>query len=57
MTQFLADFGTFLTWCLSWLTQILNWYLSTIPGKITIYLIIISIIIGTIFYVIHKFKN
>jgi len=57
MGDFLLDFSTFVSFCLGFLTQILNWFLSTIPGKISIYIIIIVLIISTIIYIISKFKD
>ena len=54
MTTFLNEFGIFLTSFLSFLLTALNWYLSTIPGKITIYLAIIGLIFGLIFFIIEK---
>lgn len=53
MNDFLSDFNVFLTFFINAINLIWNWLLSTIVGKIIIFILIISVFI----YLISKFVS
>ncbi len=50
MENFMADFNVFLSFFINGISLIWNWLISTILGKIIIFVVIISIFI----YIINK---